>query len=231
MGDNAMIQAAAFMPAFPLIGGIIGLICGVFVWILEALLPSMIVGFLGLGFILLLTGLHHTDGLLDFGDGAMSHGTKKAKLRIMRDPTTGAGGFGLGLIVLSTTALGIAAIDRGLVIQSLIVTEAAAKLAMVVQAAIGQSAHKGMSTPFIETMHKLRGLRLGVALALQLVISIILLQFLGLALTAAALIVALMMLIISLRVLGGITGDVMGATNDLTRMICLLLVVVAAKWV
>lgn len=219
------------MPAFPLIGALIGLMSGVFVWVLEAVLPSTIVGFLGVGFILLLTGLHHTDGLLDFGDGAMSHGTQRKKLRIMRDPTTGAGGFGLGLIVLSITALSIAAIDRGLAIQSLIVTEAGAKLAMVVQAAIGQSAHKGMSTPFVRAMKNLRGLRLGVALALQLAVSILLLHFIGLVLTAAALIVALMMLMISQRILGGITGDVMGATNDLTRMLCLLLVVVAAKWV
>lgn len=231
MGDGAIVQAAAFMPAFPLIGAMIGLMCGALVWTLEAFLPSMIVGFLGLGFILLLTGVHHTDGLLDFGDGAMSHGTKKVKLRIMRDPSTGAGGFGLGLIVLGTTALSVAAIDRGLVIQSLIVSEAAAKLSMVFQAAMGHAAHKGMSTPFVEAMHKLRGLRLSVALAIQLVISITLLQFLGLALTAAALIVAVTMLIISMRMLGGVTGDVMGATNDLTRMLCLLLVVVAVKWV
>lgn len=232
MGDDGIYQAASYMPAFPFIGAFIGFTGGAFVWVLESLLPTLIVGILGLGFLLLLTGVHHTDGLLDFGDAAMSHGSRREKLRIMRDPQTGAGGFSLGFIVLAATALGIAAIDRSIVIQSLIASEATAKFAMVFQATMGQSAHKGLSTPFVKAMHeKSRWIRFGVASTLQLAISVAVLQIVGVALTVSGVVVAAAMLVISMRSLGGVTGDVMGATNDLTRLVSLLLITVSARWV
>jgi len=220
------------MAAFPVIGALIGFACGAFVWALEPFLPTLIVGILGLGFLLLLSGVHHTDGLLDFGDAIMSHGSRKEKLRIMRDSQTGAGGFSLGFIVLATTALGIAAIDRGMVIQGLIASEAAAKFVMVFQATMGQSAHKGLSIPFVKAMHgKSRWFRFGVASALQLAISVAVLQIVGVALTVSGVVVAAVMLVISMRNFGGVTGDVMGATNDLTRLVSLLLITVSARWV
>ena len=231
MDPDAVAQAAEFMPTFPLIGAIIGLACGILVWALEIFLPYSIVGFVGLGFLLLLTGVHHTDGLLDFGDAIMSHGSREEKLRIMRDPQTGAGGFSLGFVVLGATALGIAAIDRSFVIQSLIASEAAAKFAMVFQAAAGESAHKGLNSPFVKAMHAKWGwTRLLVALILQLAISVSVLRILGLALTISGVVVAAAVLLIAQRNIGGITGDVMGATNDLTRLVSLLVVMVGARW-
>jgi len=231
MDDDGLYQAASYMPAFPMIGALIGFACGAFVWVLESLLPTLIVGILGLGFLLLLTGVHHTDGLLDFGDAVMFHGSREEKLRIMWDPQTGAGGFSLGFIVLATTALGIAAIDRSIVIQSLIASEAAAKFAMVFQATMGRSAHKGLNTPFVKVMHgKSRWIRFGVASTLQLAISVAVLQIVGVALTVSGVVVAAAMLVISMRSLGGVTGDVIGATNDLTRLVSLLLITVSARW-
>jgi adenosylcobinamide-GDP ribazoletransferase len=230
MDRDTLVQAAQFMPAFPLIGAFVGLTCGVFVWALELFLPSLIAGFLGLGLLLLLTGMHHVDGLLDFGDAMMAHGTPKEKLRIMSDRQTGAGGFSLGFVVLGATSLSIAAIDRSLVIQSLIASEALAKFAMVFQAATGRSAHKGMSTPFVQAMHGrwIRGLA---TLLLQLAISLSTLRVVGLALTISGVVIASVMLIVARWNLGGITGDVMGATNEVTRLLSLLVVMVGARWV
>jgi adenosylcobinamide-GDP ribazoletransferase len=231
MDDDALRQAAAYMPLFPIVGGIIGLLCGVSVWFLETLLPSSIAGFLGLGLILLLTGAHHTDGLLDFGDAMMSHGSKEARLRVMRDLQTGTGGFTLGLVILTTTALSIGAIDRSLMIPTLIASEASAKFAMVSQAAFGRPAHRGMSTPFIKAMQsKGKWFRFGVALLLELVIGAATLHVVGLLLALFSLIVGLVMLAISSRAFGGITGDVLGASNDLARLLSIMTVVVTAKW-
>lgn len=93
MDEDGIVQAANYMPAFPVIGGLIGLATGALVWSLQAFLPSLIAGMLGLGFILLLTGVHHADGLLDFGDAMMVLGSPAEKLRVMRDRQTGAGGL------------------------------------------------------------------------------------------------------------------------------------------
>jgi adenosylcobinamide-GDP ribazoletransferase len=231
MDNDGLYQAANYMPAFPLIGALIGFACGTFVWLLESFLQTLIAAILGFGFLLLLTGVHHTDGLLDFGDAVMSHGSREEKLRIMRDPQTGAGGFSLGFIVLTATAVGIAAVDRGIVVQGLVASEAAAKFAMVFQAAMGRSARKGMNTPFVKAMHeRRRWIRFGAALGLQLAVSVAMLQIVGIALTASAVIVAVAMLAISMRSLGGVTGDVLGATNDLTRLVSILIITVGARW-
>ena len=231
MDENGIAQAANYMPSFPVIGALIGLATGVLVWVLQAILPSLIVGMLGLGFILLLTGVHHADGLLDFGDAIMVLGSPEEKMRVMRDDQTGAGGLCLGLVVLSSTAFSIAALDRNIVIQSLIASEALSKFAMVLQAWAGNSAHEGLNTPFLQAMHgKWRSVRLGVAFLLTLAILLAALQIVGIVLILAGALVAATMLVISKREFGGITGDVMGATNEIVRLASLLVILVIPKW-
>ncbi len=231
MDEDGVDQAAKYMPSFPVIGAMIGFATGILVWALDSFLPSLIVGTLGLGFVLLLTGVHHTDGLLDFGDAVMFHGSPEDKMRIMRDQQTGAGGLTLGLIVLLTTALSIAALDRSIVIQTLTASEASAKFAMVFQAWAGRSARKGLNTSFVEAMHgRWRLLRLATAFSILIVTSLVALHFVGLAVTFAGLLIAAVMLLISKRQFGGITGDVMGATNELARLASLLVVLVFADW-
>lgn len=231
-GRQDIDLAAAYMPSFPIIGAMIGFASGMLVWALDSLLPSLIVGMLGLGFILLLTGVHHADGLLDFGDAVMFRGSAEEKMRVMHDRHTGAGGLSLGIVVLLTTAFSIAALDRGIVVQAMTASEASAKFAMVFQAWAGKSAGKGLNTAFVEGMHgKRRGLRLATAFGFVLAISLVALQPVGIAVTLAGLLSAAAMLVISRRQFGGVTGDVMGATNELSRLVSLLVILVAAKWV
>mgnify|MGYP002153774679 CR=1 FL=1 len=231
MDEDGIAQAANYMPSFPIIGALIGLATGVLVWGLEAFLPSLIVGMIGLGFILLLTGVHHADGLLDFGDAMMMLGSPEDKVRVMRDPQTGAGGLCLGLVVLSSTAFSMAALNRSIVIQSLIASEASSKFAIVLQAWAGNSAHEGLSTPFVQAMHgRWRSVRLGVAFFVALAISLAALQIIGLVPMLAGALVAAMMLLVSKREFGGITGDVMGATNELVRLVSLLAILVIPNW-
>lgn len=230
MDGNGIVQAANYMPSFPIIGALIGLVTGVLVWGLQAILPSLIAGMLGLGLILLLTGVHHADGLLDFGDAMMILGSPEEKIRVMRDNQTGAGGLCLGLVVLSATAFSMAALDRSMIIQSLVVSEASSKFAMVLQAWAGNSAHEGLNTPFLQAMHgKWRSMRLGIAFFLTLVISLMALRITGIVVMLAGLLVAAAMLAISKKEFGGMTGDVMGATNELVRLVSLLVILVIPK--
>lgn len=91
MDRDGVAQAAPYMPLFPLIGAATGLIAGAVVWGLELVLPQLVAGMIGLGILILINGAQHVDGLLDFGDGIMFHGSASGKLRVMRDPATGAG--------------------------------------------------------------------------------------------------------------------------------------------
>jgi adenosylcobinamide-GDP ribazoletransferase len=230
MDADGLGQAAKYMPVFPVIGAIVGGATGILVWGLAHFLPALLAGFLGLGFLLLVNGVQHTDGLLDFGDGIMCHGSRSRKLKVMRDPQTGAGGFTLGLIVLLSTAVSIASLDFNKVIGSLTAAEAAAKFAMVLEASIGKSAHKGMNTLFIQNMHIARGVRLGISFVLMLAISTLALQLTGFIVCLVALCTTLGMLAVATKAFGGITGDVMGATSEVTRLITLIVIQAAFKW-
>ena len=98
MDMDCFTDSARYMWLFPFVGAIIGLIAGLFGWLVGFFLSALVTGALVLGVLLMLTGLHHTDGLLDFGDAVMYHGTAERKIEIMHDQLTGAGALGLGII-------------------------------------------------------------------------------------------------------------------------------------
>lgn len=231
MDLDCLTDAADYMYLFPAVGALIGLLAGLCAWLLSHVLSALIVGILTLGFILLITGLHHTDGLLDFGDGIMYQGSPEKKIEVMHDQLTGTGGLALGLVVILTTALCIAGLGVGIIIQSLIVSEISAKLAMVIGIWVGKSAHKGMNTYFVDAMHgQHRNLRLTAALIISLGIAIPLLRIVGFTAVIVGLATALIMVGVSNRHFKGITGDVMGATNELARMASLIMILAAIKW-
>src|SRR5512137_1230790 len=119
MDENLLSDCARFMFLFPLIGALIGLLAGLFGWVLlYFFLPGLVVGALVLGLLLLLTGLHHTDGLLDFGDGVMAHGSAEHKIEVMHDQLTGAGGLTLGMMTLLISTLAVAQLNVGIVVQA-----------------------------------------------------------------------------------------------------------------
>jgi adenosylcobinamide-GDP ribazoletransferase len=231
MDSDGLSVAANYMPIFPLVGGFIGLVAGSVCWILHMVLPALLVGILGVGVILLMNGAQHVDGLLDFGDGLMCHGSRALRLRVMRDPQTGAGGFALGWVILSATAFAIAGLSQDIVIQALAVSEAAGAFSMVFEAWAGRAAHRGMSSGFVSAMHsRWRSLRIVSSFLILILIALPTLFSVGLAVTCAAVLVPIIMLYVSNRAFGGVTGDVMGATHEITRLVALLVILVGIGW-
>lgn len=217
------------MLLFPLVGALLGLFAGVFGWVSTLFLPDLVAGALAFGILLLLTGLHHTDGLLDFGDAVMYHGTAERKIEIMHDQLTGAGALGLGIMTYIVTALAVGQFGNNLIIQGLIIIEVSAKLSMVICTWAGKAVHKGMNSPFMEAMHGKYGtLRLVAALILSLSVSVPLMWFSGFVFAGfivilASLLSGLLMVAIAHRHFGGVTGDVLGASNEITRMVCVII--------
>ena len=232
MDQDILTDTAKYMFLFPLIGAFIGLLAGLFGWVTSQVLPSLVVGALVLGFLLLITGLHHTDGLLDFGDGVMAHGSPERKIEIMHDQLTGAGGLSLGIMTFLVTAFAIAESDTDIIVQGLVVAEVSAKLSMVVGAWAGKAVHEGMNTSFLEAMHGNAGnARLAAALVISFGIALPLLWIAGAVAVLAAILASLVMVEISHRHFKGVTGDVLGATNELTRMVSLITLLAMVRWV
>jgi adenosylcobinamide-GDP ribazoletransferase len=232
MDMDCLTDSAKLMYLFPLVGASIGLLAGIFGWAVGLMLPGLVAGALALGFLLLLTGLHHTDGLLDFGDAVMYHGTPERKIEIMHDQLTGAGALGLGIMTYLVTALAFGELWGNvsifgfrvpLIIPAIVVIELGAKLSMVVGTWAGKPIHQGMNSPFMEAMNGKSGTyRLIAALALSLLVSVPLLGVTGAVVVLAAMFSGLAMVAVAHRHFKGVTGDVLGATDELTRMVCVV---------
>jgi adenosylcobinamide-GDP ribazoletransferase len=238
MDKDMLTDCAKSMWAFPLIGAFIGLVAGVFGWVVYHFVTGVVVGGLVLAVLLLITGLHHTDGLLDFGDGVMAHGTPGHKIEVMHDQLTGAGGLSMGIMTMLITALAIGEITGNgalkipLIVGGIVAVEASAKLSMVVMAWAGKSVHQGMNSPFLEAMSGSKGsLRLIAALVVSFAVALPLLGWAGAFVVLAGVVTSLVMVAVAHRHFGGVTGDVFGATNELTRMVCVIILLAVVAWV
>jgi adenosylcobinamide-GDP ribazoletransferase len=106
--DHPMPDFAGASWAAPVAGAIIGAAASALVIVLTFLgLPSLIVAVLAVGALVLTTGALHEDGLADVMDGFGGGATRERKLEIMRDSRLGTYGV-LGLLL--STLLRVAAI-------------------------------------------------------------------------------------------------------------------------
>ena len=222
-GNANLETIAKYMYVFPIVGIVIGLIVGSLGFGLSLFLDPLIVSLLVVASYALVTGIHHADGLSDFADGLMVKGTKAKKLAAMKDLSTGSAG--IVAIVLSIVGLIIAlSLSAGYqLFMAILLSEILAKFSMVLMASIGKSASLGSNSPFVELMKNRK------KLVIAGIITIIPLALLGgttgLIVFVAGSILALFLTGLSTRSFGGITGDVLGATNELTRLTSILIFV------
>ena len=223
LDEESLQNVADHMFLFPAVGGFLGLLAGCAAYLLSKIFPEMIVGALVVFILLTLTGFHHVDGLLDFGDGLMFQGNPEEKIRVMRDSRVGVGGLILGLMVILITLLCISKLPQSLIIQCLVVSEASAKLSMVILALAGRPACKGLGMCFVKAMHGRRGIpRLTIATVITFALGFSLLEMRFIYVVLASVATSLVMHAISNRQFKGVTGDVFGATNEVSRMASLL---------
>ena len=94
--DRGLLDA---LPWFPLVGALIGLATGALALLAAQILPSPIAALLALSAQVLLTGGLHEDGLADVADGFGGGRDRERKLAIMRDSRLGS--YGAIALVLS----------------------------------------------------------------------------------------------------------------------------------
>ena len=215
---------AKYMYLFPIVGVAIGLVVGSFGFGLSFLgLEPLVIGLLVMAAFALITGIHHIDGLADFADGLMTKGTKEKKLQAMKDLSTGSSGIVTVVLYIVGMIIALSLADGYLLFQAILVSEIIAKFSMVLMASAGHSATLGSNSPFVELMKDRK--KLIVSLVLTIVPIIVVAGSIGMIVFAASVILTLFLVGISTRSFGGITGDVLGATNELTRLSSLLIFV------
>jgi adenosylcobinamide-GDP ribazoletransferase len=102
----------------------------------------------------------------------------------------------------------------------IIAAEVAAKLGMVTIVALGQSISKGLGARFMEKAKRKRNV---LAYAISLLIVIPLLGWWGLLVVTVSVLTGMLMERVARAVFGGVSGDMIGATNETARALTLIL--------
>jgi adenosylcobinamide-GDP ribazoletransferase len=223
--DHDIRYVARNMYLFPVAGLIVGSIVGAMAFGISPYLHPLIVGLLVTGTFVIITGVHHTDALADFADGLMAKGDKESKRKAMRDPAVGSAGvaalvmYFAGMIIV----FHVGSLQGYGILLAVITAEVIAKYVMVLLAHRGLSAWEGFSSPFTEAMKDRR--KVLAATGVMVITVWFASSYAGLIALGVSLAIAALLKHVSARSFGGISGDVLGASNEVTRLASLLVLV------
>jgi len=208
--------------AFPLIGALIGLIAaGVQVGALTLGAPTGLAAALALGAMLLLTGALHEDGLADSADGLGGGRTRARILEIMRDSHIGT--FGIAALSVALLARWSAMDALTSPILALPLAGALSRMPMVlVMTAMPHARADGVAVAVGRAGRRDALIALVTALLLAGVVA----GWTGLLAIAAALIAIIPITFWASRLLGGQTGDILGACQQVAEIAVLLVLVI-----
>lgn len=214
---------------YPVLGAFLGGLVGI-VGVGLSYLP----GFVGASLTILvyysLCGIIHTDGLADLADGLAAGGSPKKRTAIMKDEKTGAAGLVAMMVVNLLLFSGLTELfatgQLWRIFFVILVAEVLSKETMLSLLFLGESAHEGLGSTFMEKT-SVGDFLLGTG-------------FTGLALAwlgepSAFLVMGLVVLVAPLfvwlgrTVAGGISGDVIGAGGEFVRPLAIVSLVLLSR--
>ena len=230
---------------FPLMGGFIGLLAGLYfvgssiivVFLLglanriialpTGVLATLLPAAMTIAFLSVITGLQHFDGLIDLGNAVGLRNVHDRKM-VAHAWTVTYSGAVLALIVEFAAFVGLFFINPLFAFGAIIAAEVAAKLSMVTIVWVGKPSHKGLGSIFLAKAKKNLN-AVAYLIAVLIVFPYFALTsnlFFGLVAVGIVLVsipVAFVMKKVSDRVFGGVSGDMIGATNEVARAVTLVL--------
>lgn len=225
---------AKSMVYFPLIGFLLGVIL---VYADKALrlivLPDPIGNLLLVLVVVLLTRGLHIDGLADTLDGLMGGKCKDSRLAIMKDSRIGTAGVLGILFVLFLKYLCLNSLVNSEKIAALLVAPMLSRWSQTIMVFKGNyGREEGMAKAFVGHL-RTSGLAYASIVAIGLTAFVIAQEEARAAFLICGVILGVVLLTFSARwyfarKLGGVTGDVIGAVNELNEVLVLLLFVIFA---
>jgi len=225
-GKPELSRGAQAAWAYPLVGALVGLIAAlvasVALWL--GLSPYLAAG-LAVGTMIIVTGALHEDGLADSADGLWGGWDKDRRLEIMKDSRIGSYGvIALGLsLILRITALGTV-FGLGHVFAPLIVASSLSRAGLPAMMSMMDPARSdGLSV----STGRPNARTAWTAVGIVAVLSLILAGGTGLLAAIAAALVTWTAAAIAIRKIGGQTGDILGAAQQLSELAVLMTLSVA----
>lgn len=208
------------LPYFPLVGLMLGAILLFLNFGLSLILPSPVVNALLIIALVILTGAHHLDGLIDTGDGIIAGKSKKERLAIMSDSKVGAFGIVAAFLLLLLKYVSLSAAP---ILPALLLMPTLSRWGMVSAIfAFPYAKSSGMGLAFKQGAN---WQRLTVSTIIALAVAVIIFELGGLALVAALWLIIFGIAGYFRSRLGGLTGDTYGAINELAEVLVLLIIV------
>lgn len=211
---------------FPLVGLVIGLVDMLVYFLFSKLLPEPIAVLMAILANLFVTGAFHLDGLCDTADGIYSARTKERMLEIMKDSRIGTNG-GIAMVMdLAVKYLGISYCDHKWLI--ILLMPVAGKMIQGVMAYKAVYPRENGIGIYVGTI-PLWGV-VGAAL-IGLVAMVLGFSYYGVLIWAVLVLMAYLFRRYITGIIGGVTGDVMGAASELSEIWLLFLVLILTKYV
>jgi adenosylcobinamide-GDP ribazoletransferase len=211
---------AKSLPWFPLVGLLLGLILAGIAGCCSAVPAEAAAVLLLLAGVLLTRGFH-MDGLADCADGFGGGYTRERVLEIMKDSSTGA--FGAIAIALSLLIKWVALthlVETGNIAVIIVAYVVSRALQVEQMVRLPYARATGTAASFVEgaiPAHRL------IALITAGIVTFLLAGLTGLSYLALAWLTAFLFGLYCRKRVGGITGDLVGATSELTETLILFL--------
>jgi adenosylcobinamide-GDP ribazoletransferase len=209
---------------FPVVGMLVGVAVGL-VWRGgEELWPPAVAAGLAVLADLACTGMLHLDGLVDSGDGLLPHLPRERRLEVMAEPTVGAFGVLVAVVVVLLRFAAFASMDADVWLVAGVWCLSRTLMAVVVTS-VPYARDGGLASAFQGSTGS------GIALVGTVVSAGLVGAAIGtpaFAVVPAAWAAGSLLVWLGWRRLGGFTGDVVGAAGVVAETVGLL--VAAAKW-
>lgn len=206
---------------FPLAGAVIGLSVGGVGAGLWHLVPPLVAAAVAVTIGLLVTGAFHEDGLGDIADAFGGGHTVERRLEIMKDSRHGTYGVAAmcASIVVRIVSLGSLPGPAALFASAVAAHVMARTVAVCLMAAAPLATHRGLGADYGQST-TVRRATVTAAMGVGLTALVVGWWVLPLALAAVA--AAAAVGVLAMRKIGGISGDVLGATEQVAECLCLV---------
>jgi len=212
------------MAFFPLVGMLMGVLLVLLRRLFYYLPVSSLVGdTLVLIFWIWLSGGLHLDGFADSVDGFLGGDNKEEILKIMKDSSTGAKGVVALVSLLLLKFVLLVEMPLFLKDAALFFTPTIGRWSMVIAAFLGRPARlkNSMGKLFMDYVSWKEVIFASLTMA---VIGILLFRLYFLPLVMVGIGLVLLILKYSQKKIGGISGDILGAINEIVEVFCLLVI-------
>lgn len=214
-------------PWFPFVGLLIGLAHGGMYFGLRELLPALPAAVLSVAGATLITGAFHHDGLADMADAFGGGWDVEQRLAIMKDSRLGTYGTSALILAFATEITTVASLEPVDGFQALVVAHTLSRSMAVGAMRDATLAGEGLGAAYAK---QLRPLLAYLAMGFGVLVTVVVYRVddivLPTLLLAAAARVAVVLL--AIRKIGGITGDVLGAVQQMSALAVLVVAAGAA---